>query len=182
MKFRTRPYATTDTPAILRLNAESEHLLSPLDEERFDRLRKNCSLLRVVELEGDLAGFVLGFCDGVDYDSVNYQWFSSRLKNFFYIDRVVVTKSARSAGIGRSLYQEIHDWARARELVWLAAEIDLVPPNSASLKFHDQQGFIRIGQQSAGATDKLVSLQVCSVAGAPPQQLPGMGLPGNQPA
>lgn len=163
MTVFTRAYQTSDLQAIVRMNHKSEHLLSPMDRNRFIELQTKSSLLLVVEVDQQTAGFLIAFCDGTDYDSVNYRWFSRRLKNFLYIDRVVVSEHVRSMGIGRQLYREAETWARTQEILWMAAEIDLQPPNHASLKFHDKLGFVEAGQQTAGDDHKLVSLRILAL-------------------
>jgi predicted GNAT superfamily acetyltransferase len=159
-KFILREWRPADDAEILRLNAESVHVLSPLDAGRLSLLRGMSRFLSVAESGGVVAGFLLGFTDGEEYDSVNYQWFSARLKQFLYIDRVVVSKDFRRAGLGRQFYFAAQSWARQQQLMWLTAEIDLQPPNPVSLEFHRQLGFFEVGQQQA-AKNKIVSLQVC---------------------
>ena len=157
-----RKWRPADEPDILWLNAQSVSVLSPLDSARFATLRGMSCLLRVAESDSKVVGFMMGFSDGAAYDSVNYRWFASRLKRFLYIDRVVVSKECRGTGLGRRFYCEAERWATEHELLWLAAEVDLQPPNTASLQFHDRIGFVEVGRQVAGS-DKQVSLRVRSV-------------------
>ena len=157
-----RKWRSTDEADILRLNAESESVLSPMDRHRFETLRGMCCLLLVAQFDDRVVGFLMGFSDGAGYDSVNYRWFASRLKRFLYIDRVVVSSEFREAGLGRRFYAEAERWAAAHELLWMAAEVDLQPPNTASLKFHERLDFSEVGSQTV-ADKKRVSLQVRSV-------------------
>jgi predicted GNAT superfamily acetyltransferase len=48
-----------------------------------------------------------------DYDSSNYGWFVHRLRDFDYLDRIVVAPSHRRRGIGGLLYDAAEDGARA---------------------------------------------------------------------
>ncbi len=157
-----RDWRSADEAEILRLNAEAESVLSPMDDDRFAALRQMCCLLKVAEIGGRVVGFLMGFSDGAGYDSVNYRWFASRLQRFLYIDRVVVTKELRGSGLGRRFYVEAERWAAAHELCWLAAEVDVQPPNTASLGFHQRLAFVEVGRQEAGS-GKQVSLQVRSI-------------------
>jgi len=134
-----------------------------MDKTRFQELHKMAALLQVAETHGDIVAFLMAFTDGADYDSPNYRWFSRRLKDFLYIDRVVVSEKVRSSGIGRQLYSEIEKWGRSHDLSWLAAEVDTQPPNSASLRFHHQQHFTEVARHIAGDGKKEVSLQVKSI-------------------
>ncbi len=161
--FVLRQWRVSDEADILGLNAESVNVLSPMDGPRFAALRSMCCLLRVAEIDGKAVGFLMGFSDGAAYDSPNYRWFASRLKRFLYIDRVVVSRKHRGAGLGRRFYTAAERWAAEQGLFWLAAEVDLRPPNSASLKFHERLAFVEVGRQVVDS-NKLVSLRVRSVS------------------
>jgi len=153
-----RPGLLADERAIVRLNAASETETSAMDAARFRSLFDSCSLVLVAERADLVAGFLIGFEDGATYDSVNYRWFAARLKRFFYIDRVVVAADARGAGIGRALYARAESWALAAGSHWLAAEMNLQPPNPASLRFHQRAGFVALGTQRLDG-GKVVSMQ-----------------------
>ena len=159
-----RPYEAKDEEAIIKLNADSVSFLSPMDRTRFAYLKSKSRLILVAEYDKKVVAFLIGFSDNADYDSVNYQWFSTRLKSFFYIDRIVVNKKYRSFGIGRTFYSKIYDWARQQGMKWLVAEIDIEPPNEKSLEFHHRQQFVEVAQQVAGNGNKVVSLQVKSIS------------------
>ena len=157
-----RPYEAKDEEAVLKLNEDSVSFLSPMNRTRFVRLKSVSRLILVAECDRKVVAFLMGFSDNADYDSVNYQWFSARLKSFFYIDRIVVNKKYRSLGIGRTFYSKIYDWASQEGMKWLVAEIDFEPPNETSLKFHNKQQFVEVAKL-AGNGKKTVSLQVKSV-------------------
>ena len=157
-----RPYRSEDETDVLRLNAESVNVLSPMDSSRLKTLQAMCCLFTVGEVDGQIGGFLMGFSDGAAYDSVNYRWFASRLKRFLYIDRVVVSPALRKAGLGTRFYQEAERWAVDNKLLWLAAEVDLQPPNATSLIFHDRLAFMEMGRQQVDG-NKLVSLRMRSV-------------------
>jgi predicted GNAT superfamily acetyltransferase len=158
-----RDWRSADEADILRLNTESQSVLSPMNDERFAALRSMCCLLEVAAVDGRVVGFLMGFSDGAGYDSVNYRWFASRLQRFLYIDRVVITPELRGTGLGRRFYTEAERWATEHELCWLAAEVDLQPPNTVSLGFHRRLAFVEVGRQVAG-NGKQVSLQVRSIS------------------
>lgn len=159
-----RPYKAKDEEAILKLNENSVSVLSPMDKTRFMHLKSLSRLILVAEYDKKVVAFLIGFSDNADYDSVNYQWFSARLKSFFYIDRIVVNNKYRSCGIGRTFYSKIYDWASQQGMKWLVAEIDIEPPNEKSLKFHNRQQFVEVAKQTVGNGNKVVSLQVKSIS------------------
>ncbi|MEM7017019.1 MAG: GNAT family N-acetyltransferase [Pseudomonadota bacterium] len=133
-----------DEQAIVAINAESVELTAPMDSDRFHELFGMCCQLTVAELNGEVAGFLLGFQDGAAYDSVNYQWFSARFKQFFYVDRIVISSEHRGAGLGQQFYSQLERWATDQGFVWITAEINSDPPNVPSLKFHKRFGFLEI--------------------------------------
>lgn len=148
-----------DADAIIALNRESEAATSPMDEARFAELYAMASLMIVGEREGQVIGFLMGFVSGIDLDGLNYRWFDTRLKRFFYIDRIVIDAACRGEGVGQRIYSEVRQWARDQGLLWLAAEMNLDPPNLRSLKFHRRNGFMEIGTQKL-PDNKIVSMQI----------------------
>jgi len=145
-----RDATRADWPAILRLNEESVHFLSPLDDARLAELAAAASCLRVVEEEGAVAAFLLGFDKGAEYDSPNYRWFDARFDSFFYVDRVVVAPGFRGRRLADRLYDDVEAAARARGIGVVLCEVNVVPPNPASLAFHARRGFREIGRQPYG--------------------------------
>ncbi|MEE4192430.1 MAG: GNAT family N-acetyltransferase [Halieaceae bacterium] len=160
--MRLRDYEPGDEPTVLALNAESVAVLSPMDAGRFARLREAAALLRVAEHEGTVAGFLMGFCAGSDYDSPNYRWFSDNFSDFFYVDRVVVDSTRRGLGLASAFYDECIAWATAQQLTAIVAEIDIEPPNVGSLRFHEKYGFEEVDRLTHSAS-KVVSLQRLSL-------------------
>ena len=161
-----------DFPAILALNAESVHFLSPLDAPRLQHLHAHAAYHRVaeregsvVEREGSVAAFLLAFREGADYDSPNYRWFAQRYPRFLYIDRIVVAPAARGLRFGALLYDDILAFAAATNAERLTAEFDLEPANPVSAAFHRRYRFHEVGTQWIGGGKKQVSLQMRPVAG-----------------
>lgn len=155
-----REFCAEDEEIILALNQQSVAVLSPMDAQRFQALRENCCVLWIAELEQQPVGFLLAFSESSKYDSPNYQWFNQRYNNFVYIDRVVVSNAIRSKGVGSEFYRHLQAWAKLQHKPRLCAEIDVVPPNEGSLKFHQRQGFVEAGQQVYGNPEKKVALMV----------------------
>jgi predicted GNAT superfamily acetyltransferase len=148
-----------DFDAILRLNRESEAFLSPLSRSRLTALHGQAWHHRVACRDGVVDAFLLALRPGCDYDSPNYRWFAQRYTDFVYIDRVVVRSSARSAGLATLLYEELFRRAAESGISRVTCEFDCEPPNDASRKFHTRLGFVEVGTQRVGPTQKAVSLQ-----------------------
>ena len=163
MNEQIRPAELTDFAAILALNAASVHSLSPLSHERLEQLHEASALHLVVENDQKVVAFFLAMGENANYDSVNYQWFASRYRSFLYIDRIVVSQSARASGVGSRLYNYALDFAAKTGLDLLTCEFDVDPPNEVSERFHARFGFREVGRQRYGASKKQVALQTLAV-------------------
>lgn len=148
-----------DFPAIVRLNLESEHFLSRMDDARLRELAADCAYLRVVENDGGVAAFLLAFAPGAAYSSENYRWFAQRYDSFVYIDRVVVDAKHRGNGLGVRLYEDVFAFARGNGFARVVAEFDVDPPNAVSSKLHQRFGFREVGSQRVTYADKRVAFQ-----------------------
>lgn len=154
-----RDSTDADFEALLRLNAESEHFLSPLSLPRLQMLHAQAWYHRVVCADDSVLGFLLALREGADYDSENYRWFAARHPQFLYIDRIVLGPAARGQGLAARLYQDLFTRARGQGIARITCEFDWDPPNEASRRFHERFGFEEVGRQSVAGGKKIVSLQ-----------------------
>jgi uncharacterized protein len=140
-----RPIGPEDIPAVLRLNADHVELLSPMDVDRLLQLRSWTTRADVITCDGQVAGFVLVFGPGTDYDSANYRWFTRRFgSDFHYLDRIVIDDAFRRRGLASAVYDEVETAARDRGRLVLEVNVD--PPNDPSLAFHRRRGYHEVGQ------------------------------------
>ncbi|MEP2309190.1 GNAT family N-acetyltransferase, partial [Rhodopirellula bahusiensis] len=100
-----------DCAAVVELNEAVVSVTSSMDSVRFAELFELSEIKLIVELEGSVVGVVLAMVEGCGYDNGNYAWFEERLRNFLYIDRVVVSSECRGLGVGRSLYSYLFEEA-----------------------------------------------------------------------
>jgi predicted GNAT superfamily acetyltransferase len=161
---KLRPATAEDAGAILALNQESVEVLSPLSRERLAQLQDEAAICRVIEERGTVVAFLLAFREGAAYDSPNYRWFAQRYERFLYVDRVVVSSTARGRGAGALLYRDVFEFAATHAVGVVTCEYDVVPPNLASDRFHARFGFREVGRQRLDG-GKLVSLQAAPVPG-----------------
>ena len=148
-----------DLDPVLRLNLESEAVLSALDLPRLRALLGQAWHHRVACLDGRVQAFLIALRPGANYDSPNYQWFSQRYRDFVYVDRIVVSASARHARLATLLYQDLLERSAAQGIARVTCEIDVDPPNPVSHRFHEKFGFVEVGTQRVAAGKKRVSLQ-----------------------
>ncbi|MDQ2069604.1 GNAT family N-acetyltransferase [Natronospira bacteriovora] len=160
--MRLRDARLDDLGAILSLNREWEHFLSPLDSERLARLHGMAAYHRVItEAEGKaVLAFLLAFREGADYDSSNYAWFTRRYDHFLYVDRLVVATAAQGTGLGSQLYEDLFSQALNRGIDHVCCEFDLNPPNPRSRAFHESFGFEEVGSRQDSRTGKRVSMRL----------------------
>jgi predicted GNAT superfamily acetyltransferase len=133
---------------VAALNLASERFVSPMSRARLEQLHAWAAYHRVMEIDGRVAAFLLGFREGAAYDSPNYRWFAQRYERFFYIDRVIVDEAQRGRGFAAALYEDVFAFARGRGVDTVTCEFDVDPPNPASEKFHRRLGFGEVGMNS----------------------------------
>ncbi len=155
-----RLVAEPDLDPILALNNAAVPAVNPLepaDLEWFVEVAH--SFLVQPDGNGSVVGFVIGLDGpGLDYDSLNYAWFSERYDRFVYVDRIVVAESGRGTGVGRSLYDRFGERSRADGHEVLLAEVNIWPRNEDSLRFHERYGFKSVGEQDTEGGAKRVTL------------------------
>ncbi len=150
-----RPARTEDEDAVLALNLAEEVSLAPMDRARLRYLRSCADRFDVIEVDGSRAGFLVTMVAGADYDSPNYRWFSARYgADFYYLDRIALAPEVRRRGVAGQVYDEVEAVAAAHGR--MALEVNLVPPNPASLAFHARRGYAEVGR--LGDADHLVVL------------------------
>lgn len=162
--MQLRDAVAADLPAIHAINQTNVPAVGDITFAELEWYFARAAALRVAEIEGVVAGFLLALRPGLDYASPNYAWFSSRYADFYYIDRLAVGAEWRRRGIARALYADVEAHARAVSAPLLACEVNLRPRNEASLAFHERQGFVEAGQQDTDGGDKTVIMLVRTIS------------------
>lgn len=107
--------------------------------------------------DNSMLGFVICLPPRTTYGSLNYAWFNQRYDTFLYVDRIAVATDHRNRGVGSALYSQV--MAEANEhAVPVAAEVNLVPPNPGSLRFHHRFNFVEVGTLDHGANKSVAML------------------------
>ena len=164
MKITIRDIKKEDYPFVLRINEENVEVLSPMDEAKLEYFVGCAEQVLVAEVDGERAAFCITLREGEpSYTSENYIWFSKTYSQFLYIDRIVIDEPFRKMGLGRKLYEEVFRHARETGVKRLTAEVDTIPYNEASLKFHDEMGFREVGEQIIRGGSIKVSLKAVEV-------------------
>lgn len=137
---------------LLALNNAATPHVNALEPAQFDWIARHADYIRLAEVEGTIAGFVMAIARGTAYWSANYAWFTEKYSNFIYLDRVVVAPNVRRRGVARALYADLIRVAHAR---WprIALEVNVRPPNPGSMAFHEALGFERVGARVYDANE-----------------------------
>ena len=132
---------------VLALNEAVEERTAPLDVPRLASLVGQAVFAEArLDVEGEVAAFLIGFDQDARYDSPNFAWFRERYDSFAYVDRVVVAPWAQGRGVARALYADYAAQAHARGLQRMTCEVNRVPPNPESDAFHAALGFEELAQ------------------------------------
>lgn len=152
-----RPVKYSDLSSIHSLNEQALPHVNSIPISDFEAFMEISSFFLVVEIDNEVAAFLIVLGPGKTYDSENYRYFSAQFQSFDYVDRIVVTKKHQGKKIGSKLYaylMELSDEER------VTCEVNLKPPNPGSITFHQKLGFKEVAQQSSEGGKKWVSLMV----------------------
>lgn len=140
-----------------RLNQDSVPHVGSVTLDDMHWFADNAHYFRVAWLNGELAGFLIGLRPGLPYDSPNYRWFSHQYRDFGYVDRVAVSRNARRMRVATRLYE---DFATTldRAVDVMTCEVNIRPANDASMLYHTQYGFRKVGTQETEGGKKEVAL------------------------
>ncbi len=157
-----RDYSAADAPAVLRLNAANVPEVGPLTDVKLAALAASAWWLPVAVQSEEVVGFAILLTEGADYASPNYRWFSDRHARFGYVDRIAIAESARGFGLGRAIYGRARERAAIDGRAVLCAEVNTVPPNEASLRFHRRFGFEEVARTRPYEPEFEVAMLECA--------------------
>jgi predicted GNAT superfamily acetyltransferase len=157
MSITIRDVREHELDSVLALNNAAGSTILPLDSTSVRKFYDEAAYFRVAEAEDHLAGFLIGLRENADYGSDNFLWFRDHYPEFLYIDRIVVARPYRGAGLGRVFYADVTSFAEVR-VPLLACEVFLEPRDDIALLFHGTYGFHEVGQQTMANVERRVSL------------------------
>jgi len=142
MTTSLRPITPADHDAVVDLNERFVHLTAPMDQPRLAELVAASDRADVIDVDGELAGFVITFAAGAAYDGTHFAWFAKRYDDYCYLDRIVIDVPFQRRGLGTFVYDAVENGC-ARPV--LALEVNIDPPNKPSLAFHRARGYVEVG-------------------------------------
>ncbi len=159
-----RDAVAADLEFVHRLNAAEVPRVGDEVLVFFEHWLSRAWSLRIAELDGRAAGFMLAMREDADYDSRNFLWFRERFAEFAYVDRIAVADWARRRGAGAALYRDLAERARAAGLPLITCEVNTRPRNQQSLDFHARLGFGPVGSLEHDGGAKAVSMLALPLA------------------
>ena len=154
---RVRDVRDGDLRAVHAINESAVPHVNSITVARFHEFIREAAYFRVALLDTGIAGYLVAFAPGADYDSLNYLWFQKRYRDFIYVDRIAVAESARRRGVAGTLYRDFLRFASARTRL-VTCEVNTRPANAESMAFHESFGFRCVGTQETDAGKKSVCL------------------------
>ncbi|MEO0607773.1 MAG: GNAT family N-acetyltransferase [Pseudomonadota bacterium] len=115
-------------------------------------------------------GFItLMALDQPDYNSANMRWFEAYRdrtgKSIVYVDRIAVHTKARGQGLGAELYRAAFERFQACDEI--GCEVNTLPPNPGSHRFHRRLGFEPVGETIYRPGEKAVRFYARPLQAAP---------------
>lgn len=152
--MRIRPLEPADIDQVSAINEAGVPGVTPADAQEVTRLVELSEFSVVAVDEADDAtvlGFLIVMAPGTAYESENYLWFSERGTDFhgadfLYIDRIAIADGHRGEGIGEALYRELFRVAAEQGRAEVTCEVNTMPPNPGSMRFHERLGFEKVGE------------------------------------
>ena len=161
--IKLRNAEKTDFETIVKLNQEEVEKTSPMDMSRLELLDGMACYHKVVEVNGQAAGFLFAMDETADYQNDNFAFFKSRYERFVYVDRIVIAAEFAGKKLGSALYDDLFSYARSQQINTMTCEFYTQPLNVVSQQFHQRFGFQEVGSQLAEDGIKVVSLQAAEV-------------------
>lgn len=130
---------------VLALNRTHQHLTASMDADDLDYLTE-VATVEVIRAGTAFAGLLVTVRGDSTYRGENFRWFAARYDRFDYLDRIIVHDDFRRQGLAGRVYDEVEARSSARVPV-LTLEVNIEPPNEASLAFHAARGFEQVGER-----------------------------------
>jgi len=158
--FKLREVTISDLETIRTINEAAIPAVNTVSTDEFLWFFKSSLYFKVsVDEKKQVCGFLLVLPTGLDYESLNYKWFSKNFSSFAYIDRITIKEEFRGKGIGKSLYLDLEKSVE-KDIKRIACEFNIKPENPISKSFHEGLEYKRVGTQLTENDTKEVSLMI----------------------
>jgi len=134
-----------------------------MDGAKLDGLAAKAVRFDVIEIEAEVVGFMILLGPGASYPSPNYAWFSDNYDSFIYVDRIALGEGARGRGFGPELYNRAVEAAKTTHAPVVLAEVNTIPSNPRSMRFHELFGFVEASRFRPYSPDEETAMMVYRV-------------------
>ena len=145
-----RPYIDQDLPALHQINKMGEPGVGAVCAGELSDIIGMGRCLVATDTSGLPIGFILLLEPGTAYASPNYKWFDTTYAGTktrcVYVDRIAIHAHAQGVGLGTQLYSAAFASCTGR-FDCIVCEVNTLPPNPGSLRFHKRLGFVEVGHQ-----------------------------------
>lgn len=155
--MKIRNALKSDLDKVLELNQAAIPHVSSETREEMEFLFTWADPFWVVEQGDELAGFMIVLQKGVDYPSLNYDFFCGNYSDFDYVDRIVISEKYQGKRMGTALYKHLFETSDKK---MITCEVNINPPNPRSMGFHKKLGFKKVAEQKTEKGQKSVAMMV----------------------
>jgi predicted GNAT superfamily acetyltransferase len=157
---------------MLAMNNAAVPAVNPHDEASFAELVAMADRAWVADDGTAIGALLVAFGPGAEYQSMNYQWLSERYDQFAYVDRIVVAPTYRRLGLAGRLYDSLAAHALATDCPTMLCEVNVEPPNPASIAFHQASGWTAVEdlEHEPGKVVRFFSRRLGPTAGPPSRE------------
>ena len=148
-----------DLKFILSLNQSSVPAVSSANVETMTHFLDISTYFKLLKVNKDPVGFLIGISPDKNYDSENYQWFNSRYDSFIYVDRIAFKNQFQNKGYGTIFYDDLKRSFENKVHI-IACEVNIKPYNMQSINFHKKYGFTEIAREYIEDNKKKVSYMI----------------------
>lgn len=152
-----------DLEWLLALNNAAVPEVNELALSNLKSIVAMASIARIADDDDRPVGAVICLSPDADYGSEYYRWIDDRYRDFLYVDRVIVDAGGRGRGVAQALYRSI-EASTIGLASRLTCEVNELPPNPQSLRFHQRFGFRAVGRRSTQDGRKRVLFLVKDLA------------------
>jgi predicted GNAT superfamily acetyltransferase len=164
-----RDVCRADLAEVLEINRAATPAVSRLDATSAESLVALASVVWVALEHERIAGYMIGFLASDGYAGDEFRWFKQRAASFVYVDQIAISPNHRRCGIGRLFYARLAEWSAENDCRAMTCEVNLAPPNPASLAFHSRCGFMKVGKMQT-SDGRQVALLEHRLRKKPPQK------------
>ena len=158
--FKLREATITDLEEIRAINEDAIPAVNTVSKNEFLWFLEKSYYFKVsLDNKKKICGFLLVLPMGLNYESLNYKWFSKNFSDFAYVDRIAIKEEFRGKGIGKSLYLDLEHYIE-NDIKRIACEFNIRPENPVSKNFHEVLEYVRVGTQLTENDTKEVSLMI----------------------